>query len=91
MDTKVRLAYERMVGDSTTIVGKQSVSMALRLAKTEGCYKEVAQLALDARRASLTWLTVTQRKWQTKVSRRPQRGNHHDSWSIREKYVRCSA
>ena len=28
--------------------------------------------------------------WRTKVSRRPQRGRHHDSWSIREKYARCA-
>jgi len=31
-----------------------------------------------------------QQKWATNVSRRPQRGRHHDSWSIREKYVRYS-
>ena len=33
---------------------------------------------------------LTQRDWQSKVSRRPQRGRHHDSWAIREKYVRCA-
>ena len=32
-----------------------------------------------------------QRKWQSRVSRRPQRDAHHDSWGIREKYVRCTA
>lgn len=32
--------------------------------------------------------TLRQRKWQTNTSRRPARGRHHDSWSIREKYVR---
>ena len=39
------------------------------------------------------WLrsvTLSQRHWQTNVSRRPQKGRHHDSWAIREKYVRCS-
>jgi hypothetical protein len=34
-------------------------------------------------------VTLRQRDWQTKVSRRPQRGRHHDSWSIRERYVTC--
>ena len=34
--------------------------------------------------------TLMQTNWRTKVSRRPQRGRHHDSWSIREKYARCA-
>jgi|DEB0MinimDraft_10_1074344.scaffolds.fasta_scaffold235381_2 hypothetical protein len=34
--------------------------------------------------------TLWQVNWRTKVSRRPQRGRHHDSWSIREKYARCA-
>lgn len=36
-----------------------------------------------------TWLTIKQREWQTKVSKRPSKANHHDSISIRERYVRC--
>jgi hypothetical protein len=32
---------------------------------------------------------VMQRHWQARVSRRPQRGRHHDSWDGRERYVRA--
>ena len=32
--------------------------------------------------------TLSQAEWRTKCSRRPQRNNHHDSWSIREGYTR---
>lgn len=31
-----------------------------------------------------------QAEWRTRCSRRPQRNNHHDSWSIREKYARAT-
>lgn len=32
--------------------------------------------------------TLYQADWRTKCSRRPQRNNHHDTWSIREGYCR---
>ena len=34
--------------------------------------------------------TLSQSNWRTKCSRRPQRNNHHDSWSIREGYCRVN-
>lgn len=34
--------------------------------------------------------TLFQVEWRTKCSRRPQRNNHHDSWSIREGYTRVN-
>lgn len=34
--------------------------------------------------------TLRQTDWRTKCSRRPQRNNHHDSWSIREGYTRVN-
>ena len=37
-----------------------------------------------------TWTIETQRKWQASISRRPARGKHHDSWEIRERWVRCN-
>lgn len=43
---------------------------------------------LDKRAYWLNWLTETQRKWQ-RDTRRKSRARHHDSRSIREKYVRC--
>lgn len=39
---------------------------------------------IRARNARWSW------GWGTRVSRRAQRGNHHDSWAIRESYVRYS-
>lgn len=70
-------------------VSAKKTALALRLAKSEGVatYIIAMHYALERRKARLVWETMNQRKWQTSVSRRPQRGNHHDSWSIREKYV----
>lgn len=46
--------------------------------------------AILLRRAKYrTWVTIKQREWQTKVSKRPSKANHHDSIQIRERYVRC--
>jgi hypothetical protein len=45
-------------------------------------------MILDARADWLAWLTRTQRHWQAAVSRRPSRGRHHDSWTLRESYMR---
>jgi hypothetical protein len=60
----------------------------LLLAERWGQRDQAVRMILDARREGLRWQITTQRSWQTKVSRRPQRGRHHDSWRIREKYVR---
>jgi hypothetical protein len=48
----------------------------------------VLRMILDARADWLAWLTRTQRHWQAAVSRRPSRGRHHDSWTLRESYMR---
>lgn len=61
----------------------------LSLAERMGFSRREAMLRIV--RKNRWWLdhdTVQQRKWQTNVSRRPARGRHHDSWAIREKYVR---
>ena len=47
------------------------------------------QVALAARKSWLRYETIQQRQWGMEVSRRPHRGNHHDSWAAREQYVRC--
>lgn len=61
----------------------------IRWAESEGL-RGVAVTAIVAARAQhKLWYVRTQRSWQTRESRRPSRGRHHDSWSIREKYVRC--
>jgi hypothetical protein len=61
-------------------------------------YLELRDYILAGRLSWLDWLTVTQRKWQIKVSRRPGRcrclissgGSRLDpeKWQTREKYVR---
>jgi len=75
-------------GTSTAIDNRRNV-LALRAARAIGREAEVRTIILARRRQHLVWLTLVQRDWQTKVSRRPQRGRHHDSWGIREKCVRC--
>lgn len=87
-----QLAWKSLVQEAWSIdtpVSAKRVAIALRAAKQDGVatYQYVLACALERRRERLEYDTVTQRKWQTKVSRRPQRGNHHDSWAIREKYV----
>ena len=63
--------------------------VVLRAARTPEERAEITGMLLYKRAQYQQWVTVTQRKWQSKVSRRPQRGNHHDSYQIRERYVRC--
>lgn len=69
-----------------TDLKKQAI--LLRSAENSGMYEEVRRMILDARAEWLTYLTTQQRKWQTMVSRRPQRTRHHDSWAQRESTVR---
>lgn len=59
----------------------------LAIAERDGCRAEALDILRQALRINLEWHTLTQRKWQNNVSRRPQRGKHHDSWAIREKHV----
>jgi hypothetical protein len=84
-------ALENLVlGSTNAPVDHARAVMALTWARQAGCYDQVMRLLMNKRREHRIWLTRVQRDWQTKVSRRPARGRHHDSWSIREKYVRCA-
>lgn len=66
-----------------------SAAVALRVARAEGVYAEALAI-IKARRADYrTWLYRTQRRWQ-RETRRPSRARHHDSVSIRERYVRAA-
>lgn len=83
-------ALENLVlGSTPSPVDNVRAVMALSWARHHNCYREVQAMILRKRREHRTWVTLVQREWQTKVSRRPSRGRHHDSWSIREGYVRC--
>ena len=46
------------------------------------------KLILELRAQHRQSVENSSRKWQHSVSRRPQRGNHHDSWQARERYLR---
>jgi len=72
-------------------VAARQLVAALAGAKALGsdAYAYGIELALACRKDTLKRDTEWQRYWGSKVSRRPARGNHHDSWSIRERYVRC--
>lgn len=90
--TVLYVIQQFFVGGTTHVVDNVRNVMALRLAKELGPieYDQILGAVIERRKAWRTHQTLSQRKWQTNTSRRPQRGRHHDSWSIREKYVRCT-
>ena len=83
-----RLAWRDMVRDTHFPVGRVMAGVALAEARRRGTLDDVRRVALDYRRERLDRDAMLQRHWQASVSRRPQRGRHHDSWDLREKYVR---
>lgn len=80
--------YRQQIGPTFQRVDRMRNARAFAAAKTRGESAEFLAVYRAERRRWLIWLTTTQRDWQTKVSRRPQRGRHHDSWAIRERYMR---
>ncbi len=81
-----------MVGGTDDVRDRKRASIVLGWASTQNArtYDDVLSYVLRERKAWKAYLARTQRQWQSKVSRRPQRGRNHDSWSTREEYVRCS-
>lgn len=59
----------------------------LLLARETGRVEEFRKAWLEARADRMAWMCVKQRQWQSRVSKRPWRGRHWDSWAIREQYV----
>lgn len=78
-----------VIGKTYAPVDRLRNVIALKAAKAMGLEAEVLDLIKAAHREHLIWITLTQRKWQTNTSRRPQRSRNHDSWAIRESYVRA--
>lgn len=76
-------------GFSTHSVQRMQVIGFVAFAERCGMREYAMSLLREAMRENLKWWTLTQSEWRTKTSRRPQRGKHHDSWSIREGYARC--
>lgn len=86
-----RAVYEPLLGNATFQPwAGPAVKALLAAGAAYGERDAVMRLIMDRRRWWLEERTRSQRRWQSKVSRRPQRGRHHDSWAIREKYVRCT-
>lgn len=87
---EAQAALDFVFGSTSSHVDRARASIGLAWAREHGLLDVARRMLLAKRAEHLRWLTLTQRKWQTNVSRRPSRGRHHDSWSIRERYVRCS-
>jgi hypothetical protein len=81
-------AYYQTMSGYRSIVDDIKAGMAWRDAQARGCQEMALEVWKRRRAERLEWFTVTQRKWQGNT-RRPSRARHHDSVSIREKYVRC--
>lgn len=96
MDTITKAALKRLIpsvagGSKGNTSDRKALAIALEGAKALGdeAYDYALQLAVSTRKEILQRDTEWQREWGSKVSNRPGRGNHHDSWAMRESYVRC--
>jgi hypothetical protein len=87
---EAQAAFDLILGSTNVPVDRARTSIALSWAREHGLLDVARHMAMAKRAEHLRWITVTQRRWQASVSRRPARGRHHDSWSIRERYVRCN-
>lgn len=73
----------RLATSDMSLVGLHQQALLIRM------FGEPAkQLILELRAQNRQQRMNIQWKWQHGVSRRPQRGNHHDSWQMREQYMR---
>jgi hypothetical protein len=81
--------YEIIEG-GTREISRRKTGLALREAKRKGeeVYALAVFIAKWKRACERRYVTVNQRHWQGKC-RSEARAKHHDSVSIREKYVRC--
>lgn len=80
--------YYKQTEDMRSPVGRMQALMAWQHAKARG-HEEIFHTVYLRRRAErMRWDTTTQREWQARC-RSEARAKHHDSVSIREKYVRC--
>jgi len=87
VDVHEQFMWRQMLGSAGWV--PKRLGLVLRAARALGVWDEVSRMALDVRRSRLGDRAVAQRSWGASVSRRPQRNRHHDSWVIREGYVRC--
>lgn len=84
-------AFERLLSSATEHrTDRQRAVIAFAACRNQGERLFVRRLYLYKREAWIDGLCVTQRRWQCRVSKNPKKGNHHDSWALREQYMRCS-
>lgn len=88
-ETETAHIYGQMIGATMQPVDQAKAVAAYRYAKHRGEVPIFLKVWSEKRRDWRNWVAVTQRQWQ-RHTRRPSRARHHDSISIREKYVRCS-
>lgn len=82
-------ALALVIGGTRGVTDDQRALAALAYGRAAGCEALALRMVLAARREWRDELARNARRWATSVSRRPARGCHYDSWSLREKYVRC--
>ena len=79
---------DRLIGGTHNIIDCHKCLAAIAYGEKQGIKQEAIRMVLDARANWLTWITLTQREWQA-GTRNSNKARHHDSISIRERYVRC--
>ena len=67
---------------------REQVAVILKGAKAAGDYEKALKIAMNCRAGWLTWLTLRQREWQTKLSKRPNRNYKLVSYTDKEKFVK---
>jgi len=83
-------AFEGMDPVLASPANRIVVGAMWREAKRLGCEDVFLEVWRRKRASWLTWQTVTQRKWQ-RDTRNSNKARHHDSVSIRERYVRIGS
>jgi hypothetical protein len=88
MNKLQRETLDRLIPATLSPVDCQKCKAGLAYARAGGFEPEARAMILEKRLGWLTWWTITQRKWQSET-RNQNKARHHDSISLREKYVRC--
>lgn len=77
------------------LLSQQAKNLSLMMSGARERYGKDSSEYIQKReelRALIKWsfdfAIKAQTDWRTKCSKRIQRNNHHDSWAIRERYVR---
>jgi hypothetical protein len=79
----------RTMGSTMNIVDRHKCLAALAYAEKRCCKISALRMYLDMRKEWVDWHVISQRKWQMETKNK-NKARHHDSISIREKYVRCN-